>query len=220
LSLDWEIVGTVIKGNAMGTQIDLVVAEEDEATPEQKDEMLRLQIACFSDQVTAEEIEEDFNRPSVTRVLAYHQNELIACAEVFKREVEYEGQTITLGGFGPCTREDFRGQRIGTLVCKAAMDYLRGQGCDIAFLSVDTGRETHPLYDRLGFKLLPEPFIYANIRGELKESDGGMIAPYAHRSCLSTYYKEMHNSLLHQNQGIGRGIPWAWPHNKSLHLTA
>jgi len=57
------------------------------------------------------------------------------------------------------------------------MEYLQGQGCDIAFLSVDTGREAHPLYERLGFKMLPKPFIYANIRGELKESDGGMIAP-------------------------------------------
>lgn len=161
----------------MEIQVEIVVVEENEVTLEQKDEMLRLQIACFSDQVTAEEVEEDFNRPPVARVLAYHQDELIACAEVFKREVEYDGQTIIVGGLGPCTREDWRGRGIGTLVCKAAMEYLQGQGCDIAFLSVDTGREAHPLYERLGFKMLPKPFIYANIRGELKESDGGMIAP-------------------------------------------
>lgn len=161
----------------MEIQVDTIVVEENEVAPEQKSEMLRLQMACFSDQVTAEEVEEDFNRPSVARVLAYHQGELIACAEVFKREVEYGGQTIILGGFGPCTREDMRGHGIGTLVCKAAVDYLQGQGCDIAFLSVDTGRETHPLYERLGFRMLPKPFTYANIRGELKESDGGMIAP-------------------------------------------
>jgi GNAT superfamily N-acetyltransferase len=161
----------------MRTGVDIVVVEENEVAPEQKNEMLRLQIACFSGQVTAEEVEEDFDRPSVARVLAYHRDELIACADIFKRGVEYDGQTIMLGGFGPCTREDWRGQGIGTLVCKAAMEYLRRQGCDIAFLSVDTGRETHPLYERLGFKGLPQPFTYANIRGELKESDGGMIAP-------------------------------------------
>jgi GNAT superfamily N-acetyltransferase len=161
----------------MAIQIEIVVMEENEVAPEQKIEMHRLQIACFSDQVTAEEVEEDFDRPPAARVLAYHQDELIACAEVFKREIIYGGQTIMLGGFGPCTREDLRGQGIGTLVCKAAIDYLQEQGCDIAFLSVDTERETHPLYERLGFKMLPKPFIYANIRGELKESDGGMIAP-------------------------------------------
>jgi len=57
------------------------------------------------------------------------------------------------------------------------MDYLRAQGCDIAFLSVDTKKETHRFYEKLGFKMLAKPFIYANVRGELKEEDGGMIAP-------------------------------------------
>ena len=163
--------------NAMEIQVDIVVVEENEVAPEQTTEMLQLQIACFSDQVTAKEVEEDFNRPPVARVLVYHQDELIACAEVFRRKVEYDGQTIVVGGLGPCTREDWRGRGIGTLVCKAAMNYLQNQGCDIVFLSVDTKRETHPLYERLGFRMLPKPFIYANTRGELKESDGGMIAP-------------------------------------------
>ena len=161
----------------MQGHVDIIVVDEEEVTAEQADEMLRLQIACFSDQVTAEEVEEDFDRPPVARVLAYHQDSLIACAEVFKRAVEYDGQTITLGGFAPCTREDWRGQGIGTRVCTAALDYLRHLECDMAFLSVDTERETHPLYERLGFRMLPKPFVYANIRGELKESDGGMIVP-------------------------------------------
>jgi GNAT superfamily N-acetyltransferase len=161
----------------MQGQVDIIVVDEDKVTSEQKDEMLRLQIACFSDQVTAEEVEEDFDRPATACVLAYHQGSLIACAEVFKREVEYDGQAITLGGFAPCTREDWRGQGIGTRVCKTAMDYLRQQGCDMAFLSVNIERETHPLYERLGFRMLPKPFIYANIRGELKESEGGIIVP-------------------------------------------
>lgn len=158
-------------------QVDLVVVQESNVTPEQAEEMLRLQIACFAGQVTAEELEEDFDRPPVARVLAYHRGGLVACAEVFQRQVTYEGLAITVGGFGPCTREDLRGRGIGTRVCRSAMDYLRGRGCNIAFLSVDTGREGHPLYERLGFRMLPQPFTYANTRGELKESDGGMIAP-------------------------------------------
>jgi len=85
-------------------KVDIAVMEEDDVSPEQKNEMLRLQIACFSNQVTAEEVEEDFNRPPVARVSANHQNKIIACAEVFKRKVEYDGQTIVIGGMGPCTR--------------------------------------------------------------------------------------------------------------------
>jgi len=156
--------------------VDIIVIEEDRVRPEQKEEMLRLQIACF-DQVTAQEIEEDYDRPSVARVLAYDGGELIACAEVFLRTVEYEGQSILLGGFSPCTRLDQRGKGIGTQVCQAAMGYLRQRGCDMLFLSVDTGRTTHPLYERLGFRMLARPFIYANTRGEIKESAGGMVAP-------------------------------------------
>jgi predicted GNAT family N-acyltransferase len=127
--------------------------------------------------VTQQEIEEDLNRAPVARVLAYRQGELVACAEVFQRQVDYGGQPIVVGGFGPCTREDVRGQGIGTRVCLAAMDYLQGQGCDVAFLSVDTSRGSHPLYERLGFRMLSRPFTYANVRGEPKESGGGMVAP-------------------------------------------
>lgn len=161
----------------METGVSVFVVDEDSVSSTQKDEMLGLQIACFSDQVTSDELEEDFNRPPIARVLAYHQHELIACAEVFKRQVEYDKRAIVVGGMGPCTREDWRGQGVGTLVCKAAMNYLQDLGCDIVFLSVDTERKTYPLYERLGFKMLSKPFVYVNTRGEYKESTGGMIAP-------------------------------------------
>jgi GNAT superfamily N-acetyltransferase len=171
------------KGSTDGAKIisvsipaDIIIAEEGDLSSERAGAFLRLAKQCFPD-VTAEEAKEDFCRPSVARVLAYSRGELVAGAEVFERKVEYEGQGINVGGFGPFTREEVRGQGIGTQVCQAAMDYLTERGCDIAFLSVDTKRETHPLYERLGFEMLIRPFIYTNIRGELKESEGGMVAP-------------------------------------------
>ena len=160
----------------MSIPADIIVVKEGDLSPEQAGAFLQLAIQCFPD-VTAEEVEEDFCRPPVARVLAYSQGKLVAGAEVFEREVEYEGQAISMSGFGPFTREDVRGQGIGTQVCKRAMDYLTERGCDIAFLSVNTKRKTHPLYERLGFEMLTKPFIYANIRGELKESEGGMVTP-------------------------------------------
>jgi GNAT superfamily N-acetyltransferase len=165
----------------MEMHVDVVVVEESQIAPEQKEEMLRLQVACFADQVTAKEVEEDFVSPLVARVLAYREGALIGCAGVFNREVQYAGQSVVLGRFGPCTREDLRGRGIGTLVCRAAMDYLRAEGCDIAFLSVDPERETHALHERLGFKILSQPFTYANLQGELTQSEGGMIAPLCSR---------------------------------------
>ncbi len=165
-----------LKLGTMDTSIDISIFEANKITAARKAEMLELQRQCFPD-VSAEEVEEDFCRPPVVVALAYCLGSLAACAEIFKREIEYNGRAITIGGFSPCAREDLRGKGIGTAVCKAAMSYLREQGCAIAFLSVDTRHDSHPLYEKLGFKMLAKSFIYANIHGELKESDGGMIAP-------------------------------------------
>lgn len=105
----------------MSIPADIIVVGEADLLPEQANAFLQLAMQCFPD-VTAEELEENFCRPPVARVLAYIQGELVAGAEVFQRKVEYEGQAISVGGFGPFTREDMRGQGIGTRVCHAAMD--------------------------------------------------------------------------------------------------
>jgi GNAT superfamily N-acetyltransferase len=165
--------------------INILVVDEEDVTAAQKDQMRNLQISCFSDQVTVEECEEDFICDPEARVLAYAEDELIACSSVFLRTVVYENHEILLGGFGPCTRENYRNMGIGTRVCRTAMQYLIDKRCDIGFLSVDTSRESHLLYERLGFHMLSTPFIYANIRGELKESDGGMIVPLCSQEIFS-----------------------------------
>ena len=72
----------------MSIPADIIVVEEGDLSPEQAGAFLQLAIQCFPD-VTAEEVEEDFCRPPVARVLAYSQGELVAGAEVFEREVEY-----------------------------------------------------------------------------------------------------------------------------------
>ena len=67
--------------------MEVVVVDESALTPKQSRTMLQLQAHCFFD-LSAEEIEEDFNRPSIARVLAYSENVLIDCAEIFKLEIE------------------------------------------------------------------------------------------------------------------------------------
>jgi GNAT superfamily N-acetyltransferase len=162
---------------------EIIVTNEHALTSVQEDEFLQLAIQCFPG-VTAEEAEEDFCCEPVVRVLAYRQEELVAGAEVFRREVEYEGRAIVVGGFGPFVREDLRNRGIGTGVCRTAMDYLQEQGCDVAFLAIgseeESGWQYHArlrFYERLGFALLDRPILYANARGELLESEGGLIAP-------------------------------------------
>ena len=171
----------------MSIPVEIRAVKEEALTSEQREEILQLQLKCFSD-VTAQEAEEDFDRPRFGMVLAYAQGVLVACSELFKRAVEYEGKGITIGALGPCTREDMRGKGIGARVCKSGLEYLEAHECDIAFLSigVEEGNEYQyharlRFYERLGFALLDKPFTYANIRGEIKQSYGGLIAPLRSR---------------------------------------
>jgi GNAT superfamily N-acetyltransferase len=167
----------------MCVPVEITVTDEGELTSAQKEQFLQLAIACFPD-VTAEEAEEDFCCEPVVRVLAYRQGELVAGAEVYRRTVEYEGQAIVVGGFGPFVRQDLRDQGIGTRVCRAAMDCLQEQGCDVAFLAIGSEAEGEwqyharlRFYRHLGFELLAKPIRYANVRREILESEGGLVAP-------------------------------------------
>lgn len=152
------------------------VVDEREMSTTQAGEMSRLQATCF--QLPLHELAEDFNRPSIARVLAYEGAELVGCAEVFRRFVEYQGSPIDLGGFGGvCTRPDKRRQGIGSRICLTATAYLRRLGCDMAFLAVNVSAGTHRFYERFDFRLLALPFVYANSKGVLEQADGGMLAP-------------------------------------------
>jgi len=167
----------------MSVSVEVLVIPESDLVQEQKDAFLQLAIQCFPD-VTAEEAEEDFCSEPVARVLAYRRGELVAGAEMYRREVTYEGRVLVVGGFGPFVREDLRNAGVGTRVCRAAMDSLREQGCDLACLTIgseaENGWQVHArlrFYKRLGFEPLERPVRYVNVRGELHESEGCLIAP-------------------------------------------
>jgi GNAT superfamily N-acetyltransferase len=163
--------------------VQITVIQESDLVQEQKDAFHQLALQCFPD-LSAEEAEEDFCSEPAARVLAYRRGELVAGAAVYRRQVEYEGQSIVVGGFGPFVREDLRNAGIGTRLCRAAMDTLRDQGCDLSCLTIGSeaefGWQYHArlrFYRRLGFELLDRPIRYANVRGEILESEGGLIAP-------------------------------------------
>ena len=159
------------------TKVDIIIALLHELDARASAEMLALQIACFP-AVTEQEIEEDFSRPCAAHVLAYDAAGAMAgCVELFMRDIVYQGVPVKLGGFSPCVRQDARRQGLGRQLSLTAMSWLAGQGCGLAFLSVDVSTTTPRFYESLGFVLLGMPFLYANSRGEIKEEEGGMIAP-------------------------------------------
>ena len=169
--------------------VRVLVVRSDEMTPEQRAAMHALQVACFSD-VPYEELMEDFVAESFAKVLAYAGGggELVGCVSVFKREVQYEGRRVVLGGFGgTCTRADLRRRGIGARVCRAASELLRGEGCDVAFLAAAPGTER--FYGQFGFVPLGKPYTFVNARGVTKRPDtwdDGMLAPVRSRALFET----------------------------------
>jgi predicted N-acetyltransferase YhbS len=98
---------------------------------------------------------------------------------VFKRTITFEGQPVTLGGYGgTCTREDLRGRGIGSRLCGGAMDTLHAEGCDIAMLAVDPDGSTTRFYERQGYRALGRPFEIVTGKGErVTPDDVAMVAP-------------------------------------------
>jgi GNAT superfamily N-acetyltransferase len=162
------------------SDLEVITVTAEHLTESQRAAMHRLQVQCFSD-VPYQELMEDFVAASIAKVLASYEGELVGCVSVFKRTIECRGRTVMLGGFGgTCTRADFRRRGIGSAVCSAAMDLLREEGCDVAFLAVGEKSGTAAFYQRLGFVLLEKPFTFVNAHGVTKYPSGdevGMLAP-------------------------------------------
>jgi len=137
-----------------------------------------LQVACFAD-VPAEEIFDYFVAEPIGSVLAWYRNEMVGCVSVFKRTITFEERPVTLGGYGgTCTREDLRGQGIGSRVCGVAMDTLHAEGCEIAMLAVDKDGSTNRFYERQGYRVLGRSFEIVTGKGQrVAPDDVAMIAP-------------------------------------------
>lgn len=170
--------------------VRVLVVHSAELTEAQRSAMHALQVTCFSD-VPYEKLMEDFVAESFARVLAYlgdGGDELVGCVSVFRREVEYEGRRLVLGGFGgTCTRADLRKRGIGTRVCRAAAGLLREEGCDAAFLAAAPG--TEHFYGRFGYVPLGGPYTFVNAHGVIKQPetwDDGMLAPVCSRALFET----------------------------------
>lgn len=160
--------------------VSLVSTEETHVTQAQRDALLALQIECFGQgEVSDEELYEDFVARELARVFAYQGEEMVGCVSVYRRPVRYAGADMLLGGYGGvCVRKDPRRQGIGLALCREAHRLLEHERCDIAFLAA--GPELLRLYGKLGFRWLGR-FTYLNARGELKETDDGMVAPVCSR---------------------------------------
>ncbi|MBI2034233.1 MAG: GNAT family N-acetyltransferase, partial [Candidatus Levybacteria bacterium] len=76
-----------------------------------------------------------------------------------------------------CTHPDWRQKRIATKIAFQAISFLKQNGCDIGFLSVNPNDEKSiRLHQKYGFVMLPQNFSWTNSKGEIKQDTGGMIS--------------------------------------------
>jgi predicted acetyltransferase len=112
-------------------------------------------------------------------IIVLDQNKVIGIILVLKREINFKGQKILVGGIsGVGTKEEYRGQGIATKMLSMVGDILKEAGCDMAFLNTDIDDPVLvKIYQRIGFVLLGRSHTYTGRSGKRYFDNDGMIAP-------------------------------------------
>lgn len=183
----------------MINNLHIKVVSEEYLSVQQNLDIKALHDICFSD-IPREEIEEDFIAKPFARILVYDEKELVGIADLYKRDIEYKGQKINLGGFGGlCVKESLREHGIGKQIGKKALEILHKHVCDIVFLSIDLQKKTKGFYEKLGFVELPQQFSWENFHGQTKKDKGGMLAPLGSQELFQEVLND--KSILHVGKG-------------------
>lgn len=157
----------------MNFAIGLVKAGE--LTVDQQAGLDALNAECFGDVPTVE-ISDNFIAEPFGYLFAMIGKEMISRVALFKREVVFDGQKISVGGIGGvCVRTNYRHHGIASSMVKRAVLTLTQQGCDVACLNVDLEKNVYHLYEKLGFALMSRNISFENIRGEIISEPGTMF---------------------------------------------
>lgn len=179
--------------------IKLILVPENELSDQQKQGVLKLEDQCFGD-VDPKEGEECFYAAIFARILAYANEELVGYLILHKRNVEFDGRKIFVGGaVGACVVEHMRGKGLGIKLMKKGLAVLKKQNCDVACLNADpTNRNAaFELYNKLGFKLMDRKISFEDIYGNIRYDTGTMFIP------LNS--QELFNHITHSKKTFNYG---------------
>src|SRR3954453_18498025 len=117
----------------------------------------RLQDVCFFPEGFPADQEQEFAdrfcsaADTIGYALAHTGDRLIGGAQLSRRQIDFRGQAVQLGGLGGvATLPEWRRRGVATAVVTAAMAELGRRGCDIAYLCTNIA-ELGSLYGRAGF---------------------------------------------------------------------
>ena len=146
-----------------------------ELKPDQQAGLDSLNQECFGD-VSSIEINDNFIAKPFGYIFAMVGKEMIGRVALFKREVVFSGQKVILGGIGGvCVTTSHRHHGIASSMLKRALLILSDEKCDVACLNVDLEKKIYPIYEKLGFTMMPRKISFENIRGEIIHESGTMF---------------------------------------------
>lgn len=176
-------------------EIKIILVQEAELTPSQKESIFKLQKECFSD-VDRQSIEEDFIAESFARIFALKNQGIVGILCLFKRDIIFSGKKILLGGLGgTCVTESSRQRGIANKMLKKGLEILKQEKCDIACLNVDLKKQAYKLYEKVGFKLMKRKISFENSKGKIKFDTGTMFIPVCSKQiydCVMKSKKTFH----------------------------
>jgi ribosomal protein S18 acetylase RimI-like enzyme len=112
-------------------------------------------------------------------VLATDAQSVTGFATIYRRSIEWNGETVALGGLGDvCTDPVWRHRGVASAIVRMAMAELERVGSQLAYLcaAVDNPGILH-LYGQVGFVPLRRAHTYDGKSGRKYIDTDGMIAP-------------------------------------------
>jgi predicted GNAT family N-acyltransferase len=112
-------------------------------------------------------------------VLAVEQENIVSIAKLFKRQLTYDRQIVTMGGFGSLTTDKKKRRKgLATALLKKGMEDFKRRNFDLAFLCTEINEPALiKLYSRVSFTILNKPYTYRGKSGRQYIECNGMIAP-------------------------------------------
>lgn len=159
----------------------------------------KLKRDCFSweEKMTPEKKKEHLDRfcssgDCIMNFLAFENNRSIGLAIVLRREINFKGEKLALGGIGGvCTHPEKRKRGVASALLKHAVKELKMAHCDIAYLCTNLKSSwTVKLYGKFGFIPLGRPHTYFGKSGKQYEDKDAMIAPVCNRKKFNEVLKD------------------------------
>lgn len=131
-------------------------------------------------------------------VIGYYKNNIAGLVEIFFREINFAGKTISMGGIGGMVVDKkLRRRGFATQILKAAMKEMKTRKTNISMLCTDI-KKLSGLYGKVGFVPLGRPYYFINKKGKEEKDEAGMIAPISSEKI----FEEILNSKEKINVGV------------------